>query len=52
MLSLSGYSRHLETDTKVLYLSPEYLTCFIKKYFLRGDSIDKFPTILGVGSYV
>ena len=52
ILSLSGYSRHLETDTKVLSLSPEYLTCFIKKCSFEGCSVDQFPTILGVGSYV
>ena len=31
ILSLSGYSRYLETDAKMLFLSLEYLTYFIKK---------------------
>jgi len=31
MLLLSGYSRYLETDAKMLFLSLEYLTYFIKK---------------------
>ena len=34
MLSLSGYSRHLETDIKMLSLFLEYLTQFIIKYSL------------------
>ena len=46
-LSLSGYSGHLETDTKMLFTSLKYLTSFIKQY-----PIKQFPTILGVGSYV
>jgi len=29
-LSLSGYSRHLETNTKMLLSSLKYLACFIK----------------------
>jgi len=35
MLLLSGYSRHLETDNKVLSLFFECFTCFIKKYLLE-----------------
>ena len=31
VLSLSGYSRHLETDAKMFSLSLEYLTYFLKK---------------------
>ena len=49
MLSLS---RHLETNTKILSLSPEYLTYFIKKYSLGEYFVDQFSTILGVESYV
>jgi len=46
-LSLSGYSRHLETDTKMLSTFLKYLTGFIKQH-----PIEQFPTISGVGSYV
>ena len=46
-LSLSEYSGHLETDTKMLSISLKYLTGFIKQHF-----IEQFPTILGVSSYV
>jgi len=52
MLLLSGYSRHFETDDKVLSLFLEFFTCFIKKHPLEGQSVKQFPTILGVGSYV
>ena len=51
-LSLSGYSGHLETDTKMLSTSLKCLTGFIKQHPLGGRSIEQFPTILGVGSYV
>jgi len=51
-LSLSGYSRHLETDTKMLSTSFKCLTGFIKQHPLGGRPIEQFPTILGVGSYV
>ena len=51
-LSLSGYSGHLETDTKMLSTSLKYLTGFIKQHPLGGHPIEQFPTILGVGSYV
>ena len=51
-LSLSGYSRHLETDTKILFTSLKCLTSFIKQHPLGGCPIEQFPTILGVGSYV
>ena len=51
-LSLSGYSEHLETDTKMLSTSLKYLTGFIKQHPLGGHPIEQFSTILGVGSYV
>ena len=51
-LSLSGYSEHLETNTKMLSSSLKYLACFIKQHPLEGHPIEQFPTILGVGSYV
>ena len=51
-LSLSGYSGHLETDIKMLSTSLKCLTGFIKQHPLGGRSIEQFPTILGVGSYV
>ena len=51
-LSLSGYSGHLETDTKMLSISLKRLTGFIKQHPLGGRPIEQFPTILGVGSYV
>ena len=51
-LSLSGYSGHLETDTKMLSTSLKRLTGFIKQHPLGGCPIEQFPTILGVGSYV
>ena len=51
-LSLSGYSGHLEADTKMLSTSLKRLTGFIKQYSLGGCPIKQFPTILGVGSYV
>jgi len=46
-LLLSGYSKHLETDTKMLSTFLKCLTGFIKQH-----PIEQFPTILGVGSYV
>ena len=52
MLSLSGYSRYLETDAKMLSLFLKYLTQFIIKYSLEEQSVDQFSTILGVRSYV
>jgi len=52
VLSLSGYSGHLETDTKMLSISLKHLTGFIKQHPLGGCPIEQFPTILGVGSYV
>ena len=51
-LSLSSYSGHLETDTKILSTSLKHLTGFIKQHSLGGCPIEQFPTILGVGSYV
>jgi len=51
-LLLSGYSGHLETDTKMYSTSLKYLTDFIKQHPLGGRPIEQFPTILGVGSYV
>jgi len=36
MLVLSDYSKHFETDAKVLSLFLEHLTYFIKKCILRG----------------
>ena len=51
-LSLSGYSRYLETNTKMLSTSLKCLTGFIKQHPLEGCPIEQFPTILGVGSYV
>ena len=51
-LSLSGYSRHLEIDTKMLSTSLKCLTGFIKQHPLGGCPIEQFPTILGVSSYV
>ena len=47
VLSLSGYFGHLETDTKMLFISLKHLTGFIRQH-----PIKQFPTILGVGSYV
>ena len=52
ILSLSNYSRYLETNAKILSLSFKHLTYFIKKCSLRGQSVNQFPTILGVGSYI
>ena len=51
-LSLSGFSEHLETDTKMLSTSLKCLTGFIKQHPLGRCPIEQFPTILGVGSYV
>ena len=51
-LSLSRYSEHLETDTKMLSTSLKRLTGFIKQHPLGGCPIEQFPTILEVGSYV
>ena len=51
-LSLSGYSEHLKTNTKILSTSLKRLTGFIKQHPLGGRPIEQFPTILGVGSYV
>ena len=52
VLLLSGYSGHLETDTKMLSTSLKRLTGFIKQHPLGRHPIEQFPTILGVGSYV
>jgi len=49
---LSDCARHLKADAKILSLSLEYFIYLIKKNSLRGYSIDKSSTILGVGSYV
>jgi len=51
-LSLSGYSKHLETDTKMLSTSLKCLTGFIKQLPLGEHPIEQFPTILGVSSYI
>ena len=51
-LLLSGFSGHLETDTKMFSISLKCLTGFIKQHPLGGCPIEQFPTILGVGSYV
>ena len=51
-LSLSGYSEHLKTNTKILSTSLKRHTGFIKQHPLGGRPIEQFPTILGVGSYV
>jgi len=51
-LLLSGYSGHLETDTKMFSSSLKHLACFIKQHPLGEHPIEQFPTILGVGSYV
>ena len=51
-LSLFGYSRHLEADTKILFTSLKCLTGFIKQHPLGEHPIEQFLTILGVGSYV
>ena len=40
VLLLSGYSRYLETNAKVLCLSLKYLIYFIKKYSLGGQSVN------------
>ena len=52
VLSLFSYSRHLETDIKMLFSSLKHLACFIKQHPLRGYFIKQFSTILGVDSYV
>ena len=39
MLSLSSYSRHLETNAKILFLSLKYLIYFIKKSALLKDNL-------------
>jgi len=39
MLSLSSYSRHLETDAKVLFLSLKYLIYFIRKSALLKNNL-------------
>ena len=51
-LSLSGFSGHLETDTKMLSTSLKCLIGFIKQHPLGGHPIEQFPTILEVGSYI
>ena len=40
ILSLFNYSRYLETNVKILSLSFEYLTYFIKMYSLGGQSVN------------
>ena len=52
VLSLSSYSRHLETDIKMLFSFLKYLICFIKQHPLREYFIKQFSTILGVNSYI
>ena len=52
ILSLFGYSKHLETNIKIFSSSLKYLTCFIKQHPLEGHSIEQFSIILGIGSYV
>ena len=52
VVSLSGYSRHLETNTKILSLFLEHLTYFPKKHSLSRYSVNQFPIILEVGSYI
>jgi len=42
----------LLADVKVFSLFFEDFTCFIKKYPFGEYSVDQFPTILGVSSYV
>jgi len=39
-------------DVKVFSLFFENFTCFIKKHSFGEYSVDQFPTILGVSSYV
>jgi len=51
-LPMSGYSEHLETDTKMLSSSLKCLACFIKQHPLGGHPIEQFPIILEVGSYI
>ena len=45
--SLSGCDMHLKADAKVLATSLKHLACFIQK-----RSIEQFPSVLGIGSYV
>ena len=51
-LSMSEYSEHLETNTKILLSSLKCLTYFIKQHPLGGYPIEQFSTILGVGFYI
>ena len=51
MLLVSDYTGHLKADAKMLSLSLNYFVYF-KKCFFEGYSIEQFPTILGVSSYV
>ena len=50
--SLSGCDIHLEADAKVLATSLKRIACFIQKHPLKGCSIEQFPSVLGIGSYV
>ena len=50
--SLSGCDMHLEADAKVLATSLKRLACFIQKRSLKGRSIEQFPSVLGISSYV
>ena len=50
--SLSGCDMHLEADAKVLATSLRHLACFIQKRPLKGRPIERFLSILGIGSYV
>ena len=43
VLSLSGYSGHLETDTKILSSSLKRLACFVKQNPLEGALLSNFP---------
>jgi len=52
MLLLFSYFRYLETNTKILSSFLEYLIWFIKKCSLGKQSVDQFPTIIRVGSYI
>ena len=47
VLSLSGHSSLLKTNTKILFSFFKHLTCFIKQH-----SIKQFSTILEVGFYI
>ena len=50
--SLSGCNMHLEADAKVLATLLKHLACFIQKHSLKGRSIEQFPSVLEIGSYI